>query len=105
MFLEAVVRPRAKLVEVPASLGDADHRDVKMAAFHHRLQRGENLLIRQIARCAEEDQCIGMGIVHRSLLLCLLAGGLLQVTAEPEAHRRQQPVLIIRFAARAEAFV
>ncbi len=64
MFLQAVVRPRPKLVEVPASLGHADHRHVEVAALHHRLQRREDLLVCQIAGGAEEDQGVGMGIAH-----------------------------------------
>src|SRR5438445_3679437 len=56
VFLEAVERPGSELVEVPASLGNADDRYIEMAAFEHRLQRGKDFLVGQIARCAEEDQ-------------------------------------------------
>src|ERR1700677_2929308 len=37
MFLHTVPRPLAKLIEVPAALGDADYRHVEMPAFHHGL--------------------------------------------------------------------
>src|SRR5713101_1998092 len=54
VLLQAVVRPRAKLVEIPSSLGYADHGHNKMSALHHRLQRGENLLVGKIAGCTEK---------------------------------------------------
>jgi hypothetical protein len=44
------------LVEIPAGLGHTDHRHVEAAAFQHRLQRVEDLLVGQVARGAEEDQ-------------------------------------------------
>ena len=64
VLLEAVLRPRAKLFEVPAGLGHADDRHVEMAALHQRLQRGEDLFVSQIAGCAEEDEGIRLGIIH-----------------------------------------
>ena len=62
VLLEAVVRPGPELVEVPTGLGHADDRHVEVAAFHHRLQRREDFLVGQIARGAEEDQGVGMGV-------------------------------------------
>src|SRR5262249_26531225 len=43
-------------------------RHVEMAAFHHRLQRGEDFLVGQIARGPEEDQGVGVGRTHCLLL-------------------------------------
>ena len=39
VLLDAVLRPRAQLVERPAGLGHADDRHVEVAALGHRLQR------------------------------------------------------------------
>src|SRR5579872_1339102 len=61
--------PLSELIDGPTTLGDTDHRHVEMAAFHHGLQRRENLLVRQIAPSAKEHQCIGMGVVHWVLFL------------------------------------
>src|SRR3954467_9671242 len=51
----AVARAGAKLVESPSCLGDAHDWHVEVAPLRHRLQRREYLLVREIARCAEED--------------------------------------------------
>src|ERR1700683_1067878 len=58
VMLEAVMRPCTKLVQTQAISGHTDNWNVEVAPFHHRLQRREDLLICQIARCAEENQCI-----------------------------------------------
>jgi hypothetical protein len=60
MFLEAVVRPRSKLLEAPTGFGDTDHRRVEVTALDHCLQRGEDLFVGQIARGPEEDQGVRM---------------------------------------------
>ena len=65
ILLDAVLRPRAQLVERPAGLGHADDRDVERAAPGHRLQRGEDFLVRQIARGPEEDERVGLRAIHR----------------------------------------
>ncbi len=64
VLLEAVLCARPKLVEVPAGLSDTDHRNIEIAPLQHRLQRGEDLLVGQIARCAEEDKGIRVRITH-----------------------------------------
>src|ERR1700692_752614 len=64
VFLKAVVCPRAKLFEVPTGFRYTDHRHVEGAAFDHRLQRGKNLFVGQIACGAKKDQGVGMGIAH-----------------------------------------
>src|SRR5580658_1137492 len=102
VFLEAVVRSRPKPVQVPTAICNSDHRHIQMPAFHHRLQRRENLLVCEIARGAEEHQSVRVGIAHRNFLLELLAGGLFHVTTESEPHGGQYPVLVIRLAARGE---
>ncbi len=64
-FSRLSLRPRLQLVEVPAGLGDADHRHVEMAALDHRLQRRKDLLVREVAGGAEEHQRVGMELAHR----------------------------------------
>ena len=66
VLFHAVARPRLELVQVPAGLGHADHRHIQMAAADHRLQRREDLLVRQVARGAEEDQGVGVKFAHGS---------------------------------------
>ncbi len=60
VFLQAVFGPRLELVQIPARLGHADDRHVERAAFHHRLQRREDLLVSQVAGGPEEHQSVGM---------------------------------------------
>ncbi len=67
VLFEAVLRTRPQLVEGPGGLGHADDRHVEMAAFDHGLQRGEDFLVSQVARCAEEDEGIGLGRIHDRL--------------------------------------
>ena len=82
VFLHTIHGPRLELVQIPTGLGHADDGHVNRPPSNHRLQSRENLLVSQIA------------------------GGLfLRVTAESEAHRREQFVLVIRLAARGESFV
>src|SRR6266404_353042 len=68
MFLEAVVCTSAELVERPARFCNADNRHIEMTAVQHCLQRGKDLLVGQVASCAEENQRIGMGSRHSCLL-------------------------------------
>src|SRR5262249_53290077 len=83
MFFDAVARTSLELLQVPSRLGDADHRNFKMAAPHHRLQRGEDFLERQVARGAEEDQGVGVSAVHRiSSRARLFRGGFFEVAAK-----------------------
>src|SRR5215467_7453462 len=58
MFLQAVFRPSSKLIEIPSGFGHADHGNVEVSSFHHGLQRWENLLIGEIARSAEKNECV-----------------------------------------------
>ena len=58
VFLQAIFSPSAKLFEVPTRFRDADHRDIEVTAFDHRLQRGEDFLVGEIAGRTEEDQCV-----------------------------------------------
>ena len=68
VLLEAVAGPCPEPVEVPAGLGYADDWHFEVATFQHRLQRREDLLVGQIARRAEEDQGVGVGIAHHTLV-------------------------------------
>ena len=65
VLLDAVLRPRAQLVERPAGLGHADDRHIEVAALGHRLQRREDLLVRQIAGRSEEHERVGVCVAHR----------------------------------------
>src|SRR5215469_16190721 len=101
MFLQTVLRPRLQLVETPIGLGHADNRHVKIATLQHRLQRREDLLVRQVARGAEEYERIATIRCHKSSLSRLL----FQMTAESESHCRQYLVLVVGFTARGESFI
>ena len=50
--------------QAPLREGDADYRDVKSAAFHHRIKRRKNHLVGEIARHPEEYQCVRTGSSH-----------------------------------------
>ena len=69
----------------PARSRDADDRDVELAATRQRLQRGKDLLVRQVAGDAEEDERVAAARRSGSLLL--------RVATEAEAHRREHLVL------------
>ena len=56
---DAVPRACSKLVERPAGFGDADNRDVEIAAFGQRLQGGKYLLMGEIPGSAKENQRVG----------------------------------------------
>jgi hypothetical protein len=60
VFLDAVSRPRSKLINIPTCLGNPDNRHVEVAAFDHRLQRRKNFLVSEIATGTEEDQRVRM---------------------------------------------
>src|SRR5581483_6018881 len=64
VLLDAVARPRAELIDLPAGFGHANDRHVEMAALDHRLQRRKNFLVGEIAGGAEKNQRIRMGSFH-----------------------------------------
>ena len=68
VLLHAVARAGTELVDGPPGLRHADDRHVEMAALRHRLQRREDLLVREIARRAEEHERIGDAVAHRAFL-------------------------------------
>ena len=76
---------RFQLVKAPAGLGDANHRHIEVAAFDHGLQRGKDLLVRQVPGRAEKDQGIGFDIAHGRLLTSplLFPGGRRTRNASP----------------------
>ena len=75
VLLDALLRARAQLIEGPAGLGYTDDRHVEVAALGHRLQRGKDLLVGQIARGSEEYERVGMCVAHlRPGLMRVLRG-------------------------------
>ena len=93
--LQAVSARASQLIEVPAGLCHADDGHVQMAALHHRLQRREDLLVREVAGRAEEHQRIGVRWGLDQLFFL--------VSAELVSHRREQLVGEVLCAARGEA--
>ncbi len=67
VLLQAVFGARLELLQVPARLGHADHGHREMPALQHRLQRREDFLVREVARRAKENQCVGMRSAHRAI--------------------------------------
>ena len=68
-----------------------------------RLQRGENLAMREIARRAEQHERVDARRVLIGSPLGAASARALRVAAELESHRGQQPVRELVLAARAEA--
>ena len=102
-FSRLSLRARPELIEVPARLRHADDRHVEVTVPDHRLQRREDLLVRQVAGGAEEDE--GVRMERPSCCLLALPAAFLLVAAEFVAHRGQHLVGEVGLAARAEAFV
>ena len=65
-MLGDALRTRAKLFDRPVPPRDADDRDVQMAAASHRVQRGKDLLVGEIARCPKQDQRVRLRLRHES---------------------------------------
>ncbi len=61
---DAFSRTRAQLFDRPVPPRDADDRDVQMAAASHRVQRGKDLLVGEIARRSEQDQGVRVRLSH-----------------------------------------
>ena len=66
VLFEAVLGPRFELIERPFGPTHADDRHVEMAAPDHRLQGRKDLLVRQVAGGAEEDERIRTGGSHQA---------------------------------------
>ena len=64
MFFEALARQRAKPVDVHLRTGDADDRQIERAAADQRLEGREDLLPREVACGAEENQGIRLTTRH-----------------------------------------
>src|ERR1035441_2082533 len=66
--------------QTPLWEGDADYRDLKSAALHHRIKRRKDHLVGEIARHPEEYQRVRKGGFHQSSPI--LARGLFLVSTE-----------------------
>src|SRR4029078_10904528 len=64
VLFQTLLGPGPELIDAPAGLGHADHRHSEVAALQHRLQRREDLLVRQVAGGAKKHQGVGMGGAH-----------------------------------------
>jgi hypothetical protein len=62
--LDAVMGTLPQLLHRPVVVSDPDDRFVEAAMPDHRVKRRENLLVGEIACCAEQDQHVGSGFVH-----------------------------------------
>jgi hypothetical protein len=49
VLLDTVEGPCAELIEIPRRFCNADHGHIEIAAFHHRMKRRQDLLVREIA--------------------------------------------------------
>ena len=106
-LLDRVAHALVHLVVGLRAAGDADHTRHQLAALGHRVQRGEDLLVGEVAREAEQHEGVGVGGVARwSCRRSWQASGfLLRVPAELGAHRGQDLVGERGLAARREAVV
>src|SRR5262249_54811604 len=71
-----------ELVQGPARLCDADDRHIERAAAHHALERREDLLVREVARGAEEHERVRANAAPSTLASPIRAN---------RGHRRLQP--------------
>src|ERR1022692_1718883 len=72
--------------QAPLREGDADYRDLKGAALHHRIKRRKDHLVGEIARHPEEHQRVRMGGFHQSSPS--LGRGLFRTVTERWANAR-----------------
>jgi hypothetical protein len=66
MLGDARPRALAQLLDAAAA-GDADDRNVQLAAPHHRVKRRKDLFVGEVAGRAEQDQGVGWSGCHRRL--------------------------------------
>ncbi len=65
VFGDAVAGAFPEVVDRPRRRRDADHRHVELALLHHRVERGEDLLVREVTRHPEEHEGVGaVRVVH-----------------------------------------
>src|SRR5262249_49576172 len=57
--VDALGRTAAEVGDRPLRRCDTDHRDVERSLLHHRVERGEDLLAREVARHPEEHERVG----------------------------------------------
>jgi hypothetical protein len=98
---DAVSRALAQALQRPIRSGHAEDRNVQSAATTHGVQGREDLLVRQIAGGAEQDQGVRWVLSHRQNVVLFFRP--LDVAAKLIAHRGKQPVRPLVFAARAES--
>ena len=73
-LLYAIRYVRMQIWHTPRRRGHADHRNRQRASFCHRVQRGEDHFVREIARHAEKHQCVRLcGAVVRTLRTVILS--------------------------------
>ena len=61
---DGVPRMRLEIIKRPTGLGYPHERDIKLAPSTHRIERRQDLLVREVAARAEQNQCV------RSWCLC-----------------------------------
>ena len=64
VLFETVTDTGAQLLEGPIGLGHANDRHVQCSPFDHRLKRGEDFFVGEVASRAEENESVGVGFVH-----------------------------------------
>jgi hypothetical protein len=64
VLFQTVAGALPELIQCPPRLRDPDDRHGQMPAAHHRLQRRKDLLVREVAGGAEEDQGVGARRTH-----------------------------------------
>src|SRR5205823_8875516 len=67
VLLDAVMGALAQVVDTPARRRHADHGDAQVAPLRHRVERGEDLLVREVSGRPEEDKRVrarGFGGLH-----------------------------------------
>ena len=64
VVFHAILRALLELLQIPSGFGEPDDRDLQFPALGQLLQRGKNLLVRQVAGGTEEYQRIRCNLHH-----------------------------------------
>src|ERR1700678_324801 len=70
MLLHTILGTLLKVIKVPARLSNANHRARQLASLRQLLQRGEDLLVSEVAGGTEEDYSIGIRLFHVTTVTC-----------------------------------